>query len=273
MSQSSQTLTALGILLVGAGGGWFLASRGAGSADATPAVATAPTTHGEWVHYDNGAGQQVRAYVAYPERQGTAPAIIVIHEIFGLTDWEPTVADDYAAKGYVAIVPDLLSSRFGSTAALGDSARRLVGTLDPAAVLRDIDATYSYINAQPATRKDDTGIIGFCWGGGTVWSYVAHNTKLKAAVVCYGPLADTTLLRNIQTPVLGVYGENDGRVTNTLPMIAEMMGRLNKSFVADSYPGTGHGFLKPGRKGSDLPSADSARRAIDAFFTAHLEGR
>lgn len=272
MSQPSRYLSSLGILLLGAGGGWFLASRHTPQADATPANTPVPTTHGEWVHFDNGAGQQVRAYVAYPERQGTAPAVIVIHEIFGLSDWEPTVVDEYAAKGYVAIAPDLLSSRYGSTASLGDSARRLVGELDPGAILRDIDATYSYINAQPATEKDNTGIIGFCWGGGTVWSYAAHNPKLKAAVVCYGPLADTTLLASVQAPVLGVYGEKDGRVTNSLPAITRTMQRLGKSFVADSYPGTGHGFLKPGRTGSDLPSADSARRVIDAFFTRHLSG-
>ncbi len=258
----SSRLTAFGILLVGAGIGWMAASRGTPAADA----AAPPTTHGEWVHFANATGQQVEAYVAYPERQGTAPAIIVIHEIFGMTDWEPAVADDYAAKGYVAIVPDLLSSRYGSTRALGDSARRVVGSLATEDVLRDLDATYNYVNALPATDHDNVGVIGFCWGGGTVWQYAAHNPDLKAAVVCYGPLADTTLLRRIEAPVLGVYGENDGRVTNLLPTITRQMQELGKSFTADSYPGTGHGFLKPGRTGSDTPAADSARRVIDAFF-------
>lgn len=268
MSQPARVLTALGILLVGAGGGWYLASR-----NAPAAAAETPTTHGEWVNFDNGAGQQIQAYVAYPERQGTAPAIIVIHEIFGMTDWEPTVADDYAAKGYVAIVPDLLSSRYGSTRAMGDSARRLVGSLATPDVMRDLDATYQYVNGLPATEQDNTGVIGFCWGGGTVWDYAAHNPDLKAAVVCYGPLADTTLLRTVEAPVLGVYGENDGRVTNSLPTVSRIMGELDKSFVADSYPGTGHGFLKPGRTGSDTPAADEARRTIDEFFAAQLGGR
>lgn len=268
MSHPARVLSALGILFIGVGGGWLLASR-----NSAPPAAIPPTTHGEWISYDNGAGKQIQAYVAYPERQGTAPAIIVIHEIFGMTDWEPTVADDYASKGYVAIVPDLLSSRHGSTRAMGDSARRLVGSLETSDVMRDLDATYQYANALPATRKDNIGVIGFCWGGGTVWSYASHNPKLKAAVVCYGPLADTTLLQTVEAPVLGVYGEKDGRVTNSLPTIARLMATMGKSFVADSYPGTGHGFLKPGRTGADTPAADKARRTIDDFFAAKLGGR
>lgn len=231
------------------------------------------TTHGEWVAYANARGDTVRAYVAYPERKGKAPAIIVIHEIFGLTEWEPTVADDFARKGYVAIVPDLLSARFGSTRALGDSARRMVGTLRREDVMGDLDATYRYVVAQPATNSDRVGVIGFCWGGGTVWSYAAANPDLRAAVVCYGPLADTMMLHTIKAPVLGVYGENDGRVTNSLPQIAATMQALGKSFVADSYPGTGHGFLKPGRVGSGTAAAARAQAAIDAFFAKQLEGK
>src|SRR5574337_981876 len=83
------------------------------------------TTHGEWRWIPRGA-DSVRVYVAYPERADRAPAIIVIHEIFGLTDWEPTVADKLAGRGYVAIVPDLLSRRFGMSPADPDSGRKLV---------------------------------------------------------------------------------------------------------------------------------------------------
>lgn len=239
------------------------------TADATtpPAV----TTHGEWVAFANAAGDTVRAYVGYPERQGRAPAIIVIHEIYGLTDWETQVVDEYAAKGYVAIVPDLLSSRFGSTSALGDSARRIVSTLTREGVLADLDATWQYINAQPATATDNIGTIGFCWGGGTVWNYAAHNPKLKAAVVCYGPLADTLMLQQVQAPVLGVYGQNDGRVTNALPAIVRTMQAIGKSFVADSYAGTGHGFLKPGRTGYGTAEAARAQTDIDAFLKSRLQ--
>ena len=107
-------------------------------------------------------------------------------------------------------------------------------------------------------------------GGGTVWNYAAHNPRLKAAVVCYGPLADTTMLARVQAPVLGVYGQNDGRVNNSLPAIARIMQGLGKSFVADSYVGTGHGFLKTGRNGHGTAEAERAQREIDAFFKAKL---
>ncbi len=229
------------------------------------------TTHGEWIKYANAGGDSVRAYVAYPERKGKAPAIIVIHEIYGLTGWEPTVADDYARKGYVAIVPDMLSSRYGMTPATEDSARKLMGTLAPTAIVADLDATYGYVRTLAATNADRIGVIGFCWGGGTVWRYASANPDLKAAVVCYGPLADTSMLRTVRAPVLGVYGENDGRVNNSLPEITRIMSALDKPFVADSYPGTGHGFLKPGRRGSGTEAAVDAQRDIDAFFAKHLE--
>lgn len=271
MPDLSKMLVACGLVLAGLGGGWLIASKAPRSAAATNPTDTAPTTHGEWVRYANAAGDSVRAYVAYPERQGLAPALIVIHEIFGLTPWETSVVDDYAAKGYVAIAPDLLSSRYGSTAALGDSARQMVGQLSRDGVLADLDATWEYINSQPATEPDNIGTIGFCWGGGTVWSLASHNPRLKAAVVCYGPLADTAMLNTVQAPVLGVYGQNDGRVNNSLPDIARRMNELGKSFVADSYAGTGHGFLKPGRNGHGTAEAARAQAEIDAFLKRQLE--
>lgn len=226
------------------------------------------TTHGEWVKFANARGDSVRAYVAYPERKDKAPAVIVIHEIFGLTDWEPTMGDHFAANGYVAIVPDLLSSRYGMSPASQDSGRTLVATLTDAGVTADLDATYQYVNNLPATKKDDTGVIGFCWGGGNVWKYAAANPRLKAAVVCYGPLQDTMLLKTIKAPVLGVFGEGDMRVNAMIPVERQILGAR---FAPDSYAGTGHGFLKPGRKGSGTPEADRALRNIDTFFASKLD--
>ena len=125
--------------------------------DPAPAAA-APLTavgepHGEWVYIAKGA-DSIRAYVAYPERKTKAPGIIVIHEIFGLTAWEPTVADRLARAGFVAIVPDLLSSRFGITPSDADSGRKLVGDLEPERVTADLDATYAYLNGLPAVERD-----------------------------------------------------------------------------------------------------------------------
>ena len=103
MTNPTRSLITAGLLLIGVGAGWVLARTvGPGEATATPKSPTA-TTHGEWVGFPNSEGDTVRAYVAWPERADPAPAVIVIHEIFGMTEWEPTVADQYAVRGYLAI--------------------------------------------------------------------------------------------------------------------------------------------------------------------------
>jgi carboxymethylenebutenolidase len=225
----------------------------------------AATTHGEWVEVRRGS-DSIRAYVAYPERKTKAPAVIVIHEIFGLTDWEPTVVDRLAKAGYVAIVPDLLSSRFGPSPASADSGRKLVALLQPDGITADLDAVYAYVNGLPAVERDHIGTIGFCWGGGQSFAYATRNPGLRAAVVCYGPPPDSAALARIRAPILGVYGENDARIDATLPAVSATLRSLGKSYEYDIYPGTGHGFLKPGRMGSDGPQVDRAWERIMGFY-------
>ncbi|HEY7027036.1 MAG TPA: dienelactone hydrolase family protein [Gemmatimonadales bacterium] len=244
-------------LLAGLLGGWKLA---------TGVSRQMPTTHGEWVKFTNAGGDSIRAYVAYPERKDKAPGIIVIHEIFGLTDWEPTVADKLAGAGYVAVVPDLLSPRFGASPADPDSGRKLTALLAPDQVNGDLDAAYKYLGSLPSVRSDDIGTIGFCWGGGRSFGYATANPKLKAAVVCYGPPPDSTAIPRIGAKVLGVYGEDDARIDATLPDVDRQMKAAKKSYKYATYPGTGHGFLKPGRKGSDSPSVDKAWSDILGFY-------
>jgi carboxymethylenebutenolidase len=227
------------------------------------------TTHGEWVYIKRGT-DSIRAYVAYSERSSLSPAIIVIHENRGLTDWEPTVADRLAKAGYIAIAPDLLSSRFGMTPSNQDTARMLIGQLEPDRVTADLDAVYGYLNGQPAVQKDHIGTIGFCWGGGQSFRYATTNPNLKAAVVCYGPAPDAGALARIQAKVLGVYGENDARINAALPSVDSAMKARNKSFEYNLYPGTGHGFLKPGRQGSDSDQVDRAWNRIIEFYRETL---
>ena len=257
----STAMVGLAGLLAGAIGMWAV---GGGLSHRLPAGA--PTNHAEWVYIRRPAGDSLRAYVAYPERKDRAPAIIVIHEIFGLTSWEPTVADRLASAGYVAIVPDLLSSRFGVSPADPDSGRKLTALLDPAAVNGDLDVAYNYLNGLPAVRKDQIATIGFCWGGGRSFNYATANPRLKAAVVCYGPAPDSTLMPGIRAKVLGVFGEDDARIDATLPDVARQMKAAGASFSYELYPGTGHGFLKPGRKGYDTDQVAKAWARILGFY-------
>ncbi len=251
----------------GAGGTWVAqqAPRSGGETARQAAV----TTHGEWVKIARGT-DSIRAYVAYPERKTKAPAVIVIHEIFGLTDWEPTVVDRLAKEGFVAIVPDLLSSKYGRSPADPDSGRKLIDELEPARITADLDATYAYVDALPAVLGDRIGTIGFCWGGGQSFRYATNNPNLRAAVVCYGPAPDSAAIRRIQAPVLGIYGEDDARITAALPTVVAQMQSAGKTYTQEVFPGTGHGFLKPGRQGSDGPQVGRAWARILEFYRARL---
>jgi carboxymethylenebutenolidase len=227
------------------------------------------TTHGEWITIKKGK-ENIRAYVAYPQRKTKAPAVIVIHEIFGLTDWEPTVADRLAKEGFVAIVPDLLSSKHGRSPKDPDEGRKLIGELEPDRITADLNATYEYVNKLPAVEKDHIGTIGFCWGGGQSFRYATNNPRLMAAVVAYGPAPDSAAIKQIKAPVLGVYGENDERINASLPDVAAKMEAAGKTFTYEVYPETGHGFLKPGRQGSDSPQVKRAWDRILEFYRARL---
>jgi carboxymethylenebutenolidase len=227
------------------------------------------TTHGEWIYIKRGQ-DSIRAYVAYPERKTKAPAVIVIHEIFGLTDWEPKVADRLAKEGFVAVLPDLLSSKYGITPADPDSGRKLIAQLEPDRITADLNAVYAYVNGLPSVATDQIGTMGFCWGGGQSFRYATNNPKLRAAVVAYGPAPDTADLKKIQAPVLGIYGENDERINASLPMVTAEMQSAGKTFTSEVYPGTGHGFLKPGRQGSDGPQVEKAWARILEFYRARL---
>jgi carboxymethylenebutenolidase len=165
------------------------------------------TTHGEWVFLREPSGDSLRAYVAYPERKDPAPAVIVIHEIFGLTDWEPTIVDRLAGAGYVAIVPDLLSPRFGMTPADPDSGRKLTALLDADAVNADLDMAYAYLNSLPSVRKDQIGSIGFCWAANFS---LPPQPEAQGGRGLYGParLPDPASGQNT-----GVYAEDDARST------------------------------------------------------------
>ncbi|TFG43459.1 MAG: dienelactone hydrolase family protein [Gemmatimonadales bacterium] len=233
-----------------------------------PRAAAEP--HGEWVTFTNAAGDSIPAYIAWPERSDRAPTVLVIHQIFGLTTWETTVVNKLAAQGYVAIAPDLLASKYGKSPANPDSARKLFSGLTSDRILGDLDATAAFVDTLPGAERGNMASIGFCWGGQQSFAYATHNPALKAAVVCYGPAPDSAAMARIQAPILGVYAENDARVDDPLPQVSATMKALGKSFNYDIYPGTGHGFLTPGRKGNDTDQPDKAWDRIFKFYHDRL---
>ena len=222
--------------------------------------------HSEYVKFLSGT-DTITAYLAYPERRDPAPAVIVIHEIFGMSDFIKQTTEQLAKDGFVAIAPDLLSRR-GGTPATPDSARKLIATLNRDTVTMDLDATRAYLNKTKAVRSGQIGIIGFCWGGGQSFRYATNAPELKAFVVCYGPSPDPADMAKIRAKGLGVYGENDARINAGLPDAAAAMKAAGKDYTHTIYPGVGHGFLRS-REKPDV--ADSAWANVIRFFREQLK--
>src|SRR5438128_4569746 len=141
--------------------------------------------HSEYVKFLSGR-DTIAAYLSYPERRDPAPAVIVIHEIFGMSDFIRQTTEQLAKDGFVALAPDLLSRR-GGTPASPDSARKLIATLNPDTVTQDLNAAAAYVKTVRAVRADRIGVIGFCWGGGQSFRYATNNPDLRAFGVRYGP--------------------------------------------------------------------------------------
>ena len=242
---------------------------------AKEALARSPR-HGEWVDVKLPDGTKLVTWVVYPERKDRAGVVIVIHEIFGLTDWARGVADQLAAEGFIAIAPDLVSGmgpNGGGTDALGEDVGKAIRTLTPEVVTARLDAVRGYALALPAANGK-IATVGFCWGGGQSFAYAASQAKLDGAVVFYGPSpADTAAYGKIAAPVLGHYGGDDARVDATIPVAEAEMKKLGKSYTPTVYDGAGHGFMRQqtGRDGANLRAAEKAWPATIAFFRDRLK--
>ena len=256
------------------------ASAGAippGEADAKAALEKSPRHH-EWVNIDlPGSATKLSAFVAYPERKEKAPMVIVIQEIFGLTDWIRSVADQLAAEGFIAIAPDLLSGRGPKGGGTEDYSSRddvvkAVRSLAAPEVVAMLDATVKYGTTLPAaTARFAT--VGFCWGGGQSFNYAVQQPLLSAAVVYYGMTPAPEALQKVKAPVLGLYGEDDARVNTTVGPGEAKMKELKKTFVTYTYNGAGHGFLRAqdGRDGANLEASKQAWPATIKFLKKYTE--
>jgi carboxymethylenebutenolidase len=203
--------------------------------------------HGEWVAIDAGAGDRFEAWVVYPERSDKAPVVLVIHEIFGLSDWVRAVADQLAADGFIAIAPDFLSGKApdgkGSRSLTADQARALIPGLKIPEIVSRLDAAARYGTSLPAATKE-FGVVGYCWGGGISFAYATEQPELDAAIVYYGTSPAAGSLARVRAPVLGLYGGDDARVNATVPATEAELRRLGKRFEVETYAGAGHGFLR-----------------------------
>jgi carboxymethylenebutenolidase len=223
-----------------------------------------------------GSEVKLNCWVVYPERADKAPVVVVIHEIFGMSDWVRGVTDQLAAEGFIAVAPDLLSGmgpNGGGTESLDGQVGLTIRKLTVDDQAKRLDAVRDFALGFPSA-SDKSACIGFCWGGTASFAYAAHQPKLNAAVVYYGtaPSAETELAK-IQCPVLGNYGKDDARVTATVQPTIKAMAELKKSYEPHIYDGAGHGFLRQqsARDGANLKASQQAWAATVAFLKKNLE--
>ncbi len=216
--------------------------------------------HGEYVALKHG-DRTVQAFVVYPEVSRKAPVVIMIHEIFGLSDWAKEMADELASQGYIVIAPDLLSGAGpnggGSDSFAPDAVTKAVSGLSADQVTADLDAAADYAKKIPSANGK-LFVAGFCWGGGKSFAFATHRRDLSAAFVFYGPPPpDVT---TITAPVYGFYAGNDARISATIPATTEAMKTAGKKYEPVVYDGAGHGFMRAGEDPTNtVPGNKTAR--------------
>lgn len=212
--------------------------------------------HGEWLTIKHD-GRSVETFVVYPESKAKAPVALVIHEIFGLTDWVQNVADEFAAAGYIALAPDLLSGMGPNGGRTPDfpagGVGPAIGKLDPNQITADLNAVADYGLKLPAAANKFS-VAGFCWGGGQTFRFATNRAGLTAALVFYGPPPTKDAMAKITAPVYGFYGGNDMRINATIPETQDAMKAAGKTYEPVTYEGAGHGFMRAG----EAPDASDA---------------
>jgi carboxymethylenebutenolidase len=277
------------------------------SATTAEARLKASPRHGEWVKiaWQPGSADSLMAWVVYPERRTRAPVVVVVHEIFGLSTWVRSVADQVAADGFIAVAPDFLSRVRGGPSSVelsSDTARRLIAGVDAAERSRVIVAAANWAMTQPAAEPR-YAVIGYCWGGGTTFMHAVHGgvKGFSAGVAFYGiaflsggtPATATSpavpgavnadSLRKINVPIMLLNGSKDARIGAAMPALESTMKTLGKNYSGTNYEGAVHGFLRA--QNDPRPQRDEAEEAANlaaskdawpktiAFLRQHLSAR
>jgi len=232
--------------------------------------------HGEFVDIAYSDGIKLRTWVVYPERKDKAGVVLMIHEIYGLTDWMRATADQVAADGFIAIAPDLVSGLGpggGGTDSFPtrDEVVMQIRKLDNAEVRARLDTVRAWARQVPSANGK-LATMGFCWGGGRSFEYAAATPPPQASVVFYGTAPDTTTLKQIRAPVLALYGGDDARVDATIGP-AKAVLKTPAKYETHVYDGAGHGFVREqeGRDGANRKATEQAWPRVVEFLKAKLK--
>jgi carboxymethylenebutenolidase len=245
--------------------------------------------HYDWVDIDiPSGGPPVKTFVVHPERTDKAPVVIVIQEIFGLSDWIRGVADQLAAEGFIALAPDLLSGHGpngGGTDAYPsrDDVTKAVMALAPQEIVARLNAVRDYGLRLPSASGRSAS-VGFCFGGSQSFAYAVAQPGLRAAVVYYGTatakpgaaqgsFTPADSLSEIEGAVLGLYGGADDRVTSTVAATAAKMSALGKIYESHIFANAGHGFLRAqsGQNGANLKASEEAWALTVQFLRKYID--
>jgi carboxymethylenebutenolidase len=223
--------------------------------------------HREWVNVKSG-DRTVSALVVYPEVKSKATSVVVIHEIFGMSDWVQILADELGEAGTIAIAPDLLSGmgpNGGGTSSFADGTAvgKAIRDLPPDQITADLNAIADYVSKLPAANSK-VAVAGYCWGGGQAFRFATNRPALAAAFVFYGSGPESPdAIANVSAPVYGFYAGNDARIGATVPKSQDLMKAAGKTYEVVTYEGAGHGFMRAGD--GPPPPADADPKLRDAY--------
>ena len=218
---------------------------------------------GKSVSYKSG-DETVSGTLYVPAGKGPFPALIVIHEWWGLNDWVKEQASKFADQGYVALAVDLYRGKVADTPEL---AHELMRGVPEDRAIRDLRSAFDFLVSQPNVRKDRIGSIGWCMGGGYSLDVALQEPTLAAAVINYGHLAtEPAELKKINAPILGSFGGQDrGIPPEDVKKFQQALEQFGKKADIKIYPDAGHAFENPNNKQGyrAADAADAWKRTLD----------
>ncbi|MEJ2110983.1 MAG: dienelactone hydrolase family protein [Acidobacteriota bacterium] len=215
-------------------------------------------------------GGDMEAYLARPKGDNKLPAVIVIHEIFGLNPHIEDVARRMALEGFLVIAPDALSAP-GQTPGDSQQAFARMRELDPEATTNNFVAAVQYLRTHPQTTGN-VGCTGFCWGGGMTNQVAVHSPELKAAVPYYGAVPDDEDVPKIKASMLCHYGGEDQRINAGIPGFEAALKKAGIDYRIYIYEGAQHAFnndTNPDRYNKE--AAELAWKRTVEFFKDKLQ--
>jgi carboxymethylenebutenolidase len=220
-----------------------------------------------------GRACTIKAHVAQPAAEESAPAVIVVQEWWGLNDHIRDVARRLAREGYFAIAPDLYSRQGHRVATDPNTAAQLMGGLKKEDGIADLKTTVEWLRAQKETRSTRIGITGFCMGGSYAMLLPCESKEISAAAPFYGEIPSDEKLKQLPCPVFYAYGENDGWIQRAdVDRLAAALKKFDKPGEVKVYKGCSHGFFNDTR--ADVYRAEEAKDAWDRtlkLFAANLK--